>query len=174
MPAVPAYFHRLGDACELFGRLDNDWVDRSTVEQVLGVSKTVAWRILRRCGAVEGPGNTLVCRRDELVAALRRVQETGQFERESRRRERLTGYLERLAEIGRSRRTTVATEDRAMDLINTRFERLPTGITLTPKRLSIDFSSPEEFLQRVGSVIFALQNDYEAVRAFIESEPKAP
>jgi hypothetical protein len=109
-----------------------------------------------------------------LVAALRRVQETGQYERENHRRERLTGYLERLAEVGRSRRTTVATEERAMDLINTRFERLPAGITLTPKRLSIEFSSPEEFLQRVGSVIFALQNDYDAIRVFIESGTTAP
>jgi len=125
-------------------------------------------------GAVDGPGNTLVCRRGELVGALRRVQETGQFERENRRRERLSGYLERLAEVGRSRRTTVATEAKARDLINTRFDRLPAGITLTPKHLSIDFSSPEEFLQRVGSVIFALQNDYEAIRAFIESAATAP
>jgi len=174
MPAVPSYFHRLGEACEVFGQLDSEWIDRSTVEQVLGVSKTVAWRILRRCGAVDGPGNTLICRRDGFVAALRLVQETGRFERESRRRERLSGYLERLAEVGRSRRTTVATEERAMDLINTRFARLPAGITLTPKHLSIDFSSPEEFLQRVGSVIFALQNDYEAIRAFIESATTAP
>ena len=174
MPAVPSYFHRLGDACEVFGRLDSDWVDRATVEQVLCVSKTVAWRILRRCGAVDGPGNTLICRRDELVAALRRVQETGQFERGNRRRERLSGYLERLAEVGRSRRTTVAIEARAMDLINTRFGRLPAGITLTPQRLAIDFSSPEEFLQRVGSVIFALQNDYDAIRVFIESGTTAP
>jgi hypothetical protein len=174
MPAIPSYFHRLGDACEVLGRLDCDWIDRSTLEEVMGVSKTVAWRILRRCGAVDGPGNTLICRRDELVAALRRVQETGQFERENRRRERLSGYLERLAEVGRTRRTKVATEEKAMDLINTRFERLPAGITLTPTRLSIDFSSPEEFLQRVGSVIFALQNDYEAVRAFIEAGTTAP
>jgi hypothetical protein len=168
MPARPAYFHRLADAIEVFQRLETDWVDRRTVEDVLGVSKTVAWRILRRCGGVDGPGNVLVCRREDLVAALAKVRSTGEFERESRRRDRLSGYLERLAEVGRSRRTTVATEERAREILSARFTRLPPGILLTPKQLTIDFGSPEEFLQRMGAVIFALQNDYEAIREFIE------
>lgn len=174
MPARPSYFHRLADAIEVFRLVNADWVDRSTVEEVLGVSKTVAWRILKRCGAIDGPGNTLICPRNELVNALSQLQSTGEFERESRRRDRLTGYLERLAEVGRSRRTTVATEAKALDLVNTRFERLPEGIILTAGNLTIDFATPEEFLQRVGSVIFALQNDYESIREFIESgSPKS-
>ena len=161
MPATPSYFHRLADAIAIFRGVGIEWIDRRTVEEVLGVSKTVAWRIMRRCGAGDGPGNTLVCRRDDLVNALTRLQATGEFEREERRRDRLSEYLARMAEIGAARKTTVATAQNALDLVNARFGRLPAGILLTNRRLTVDFGTAEEFLQRMGAVIFALQNDYE-------------
>ena len=169
MPAKPAYFHRLDDALRLFFQLPDEWVDRRTVQEILGVSKTVAWRIMRRCGAGEGPGNTLVCRRDALVRSLECLRATGDFEREAGRRDRLTRYLEALAEAGRTRRTPVATQAQALDLVSSRFGRFPAGVSLTRERLTVDFASPEEFLQRIGAVIFALQNDYDAIRAFIDS-----
>jgi hypothetical protein len=168
VPAKPNYFHRLSDALALIQQLDSELVDRRTVEELLGVSKTVAWRIMRRCGAQEGPGNTLICLRKDLAAALQRLQATGEFEREERRRNRLTTYLQRLAEMGLSRRTTVATQSQAWALIHSRFQNLPAGISLTPKNLTIEFTSADEFLQRIGAVIFALQNDYESIREFIE------
>ena len=70
MPARPAYFHRLADAIAVLEKLPSAWIDRQTLQEILGVSKTVAWRILRQCGASQGPGNTLICARQELVAAL--------------------------------------------------------------------------------------------------------
>src|ERR1035438_9095920 len=88
VPAKPAYYHRLDVAIAVFRGLPAEWIDRRTVEEVLRVSKTVAWRIMRRCGASDGPGNTLVCRREELILALVRLQSTGEFDREIRRRER--------------------------------------------------------------------------------------
>src|SRR5581483_316667 len=169
MPARPLYFHRLEGAIGALEGLPTEWIDRRTLEELLGVSKTVAWRILRRCGAEEGPGNTLICRRGLLIDALRRVQSTGEFEREVRRRDRLSVYLERLAEIGRSRKTKVASEAKALEIVNARFDRLPAGITLSANSLLVEFHSPEQFLERIGVLIYTLQNDYDAVRAFLES-----
>src|SRR5271157_1611628 len=168
MPAKPSYFHRVGEAIEALQQVPSDWVDRRAVEEVLGVSKTVAWRIMRHCGAVDGPGNTLVCGRSGLVAALAKLQATGEFEREARRRDRVSAYLEHLAQLGRTKRTTVAKRGRALELLSSRFGKLPAGVELTPRRLTVEFSSPEEFLETVGAVIFALQNDFEAVKEFIE------
>jgi hypothetical protein len=123
---------------------------------------------MRRCGAGDGPGNTLVCPRDEFVRSLEKLQATGEFERDVRRRDRLRDYLERMAGVVQSRRTTVATHEQALELVNARFGRLPPGIVLTKSQLTVDFTSPEEFLQRIGAIVFALQNDYEAIREFIE------
>lgn len=172
MPAKPFYFRQIPVAVEALRRLESDWIDRRTIEETLGVSKTVAWRILRRCGARDGPGNTLVCPRDGLIAALVAWQGDGDYQHEIRRRDRISGYLDKLAEFGRSRRTKVAEDRKAAELLSSRFGRLPAGIELTPRRLTVDFSSPQEFLERVGAVIFALQNDFDAVRNFIEAGPR--
>jgi hypothetical protein len=169
MPAKPAYFHRVADAIENLKSMDCDWVDRRMVEELLGVSKTVAWRVLRRCGGEEGPGNALMCPRERLIAALEQLQATGEVEREVRRRDRVSGYLDRLAEFGRTKRTQVATAQQAVELLSSRFGALPAGVEFTPRRLTVEFASPEEFLQRIGAIIFTLQNDYDSVRQFIES-----
>ena len=144
-------------------------MDRRTVEETLGVSKTVAWRILRRCGGQDGPGATLVCRREQFIQALARLQSGDDVEREVRRRDRISAYLDRFAELGRAKRTQIASDRKAEELLSSRFASLPPQVEFTPRRLEIAFSTPEEFLERIGAVIFALQNDFESVRAFIES-----
>jgi hypothetical protein len=171
MPAQPAYFHRLTDALDVFRRISVEWIDRRTLQETLGVSKTVAWRILRQCGGIGGPGNTLVCRRPELIEALERLQQTGHYTREIRRRERVESQLAELLTAARSRHIQITTEHRAGDLVSTRFGKLPPGIDLTPERLTIEFAGVEEFLRKVGAVVFALQNDYELICSFIEAAP---
>jgi len=171
MPARPAYFHRLTEACDVFAQLNTDWIDRKTLQETLGVSKTVAWRILRSCGASAGPGNALVCRRDSLLQALRTLQSTGACEFELRRRGRLESNLAQLAGAARSRHVQVAPPARSRVLLHTRFHQLPPGVELTPTRLSIDFAGTEDFLEKFAAVVFALQNDYEAMREFIDSTP---
>jgi hypothetical protein len=56
----------------------------------------------------------------------------------------------------------------ALELINTRFAKLPANVALTPCSLHIDFFGTEEFLKAVGAVVYALHNDYEAISSFIE------
>lgn len=173
MPARPFYFHRLSDAIAELRRSTAEWVDRRMLEETLGISKPVAWRLMRRCGAEEGPGHALVCWREELIRALEEYAESGEFRQEARRRGRVEAYLLEMAEFALSRKTQVAADRKASELLSSRFGKLPRGVEMTPRRLTVDFSDPEDFLQKIGSVIFALQNDFDAVREFIESEPRA-
>ncbi|HEY3412150.1 MAG TPA: hypothetical protein VGM51_03725 [Armatimonadota bacterium] len=70
-------------------------MDRRQLEELLGVSKTVAWRLLRHCGAEPGPGNTLICRRPALIARLEELlAEGGRLDHEIRRHDRLAVFLE--------------------------------------------------------------------------------
>ena len=171
MPAKPSYCHRLTEGILALEGLSTDWVDRRQLEEALGISKTVAWRVLRRCGARQGPGNTIVCRRTELIEGLKRLeQDGGKFEYEIRRRNRLEDYLNRMRAYLAASREKVAPDSEALSLRNTRFSSLPSSVTLTPRSLHIDFSSPEDFLKAFGAVVFALSNDYEAVRDFIEAD----
>ena len=150
--------------------MDSEWIDRRALQGSLNISKTVAWRIMRRCGAVEGPGGALVCRRVDLIAAFNTVLQTGEFRQELRRRARVEEYLASAAQIGRAKQRKVVPDSRALDLLSSRFSKLPAGIELGAHKLSIEFFGTEDFLEKVGSLVFALQNDYEAISAFIERE----
>ena len=172
MPARPSYFHRVEEALEVFRSLAGDWIDRRTIEQTFGVSKTVAWRIMRSSGAIPGPGNTLVCARGGLLASLEHLQKTGHYEHEVLRRERLENRLSGLLAAARSKHLRVATEDRAITLLSTRFAKLPPGMELTHKRLTVEFSGMADFLEKVGALVYALHNDYESVAGFLESDSK--
>src|SRR5512146_391539 len=139
MPARPAYFHRISEALEVLRRLPSPWIDRRAVEETLGVSKTVAWRIMRRCGAADGPGNTLVCGRTELIAALENLEQSPECDREIRRRGRLEQRLGDLLAAARSQHVTVARKERGLEMAGSRFAKLPAGVELTRGRLNIEF-----------------------------------
>ena len=171
MPARPSYFHRLTDAIATFRRLPSEWIDRRTVEETLGVSKTVAWRLLRRCGATEGPGNTLVCRRETLIASLEHIYREDDCQREVGRRDRLESRLGQLLAAARSRHVQLVPEGKGAEIVSSRFGKLPEGISLTSRELTVSFADSADFLRKIGAIVFALQNDYEAIREFIDSHP---
>ena len=170
MPARPAYFHRLADAITVLERLSCAWIDRQTLQDILGVSKTVAWRVLRQCGASQGPGNTLICERQQLVAALESLRTGEPCGRELRRRQRLEDRLTQLLTAARSQHIRVVPDSSALELVSTRFAHLPPGVELSPARLSIDFFGTEDFLEKLGAVVFALQNDFETISDLIRHE----
>lgn len=171
MPAKPSYSHRLPDAIAALEAFSSDWVGRRQLEEVLGVSKTVAWRLLRHCGAEEGPGDALLCPRTELISRLRELLEDGAIHaREIRRREKLGALLERIRPDVVANLTRVVRRDQALELRSTTFGKLPANVSLTPSSLHIDFFGTEDFLQAFGAVVYALHNDYEAISRFIERE----
>lgn len=172
MPPIPSYFHRLEQALPAFEQLPCDWVDRRTVEELLDISKPVAWRLLRQCGAQEGPGNTLICPKARFLAALRELAASPPCRQQVQRRQRLEEYLAGIARVGRSLQVTVAPAQRAPALISSRLSSLPEGVHLSPGRLTIAFTSTQDFLEKVGSVVFALQNDFDRVRAFLEQDQR--
>src|SRR5215207_10454027 len=108
MPATPLYIHRLGAGLAALEAGTAEWVDRRAVEEALGVSKWTAWRILKRCGAEDGPGGSLVCRREDLVRRLRAIQENGVFAPEIERRKRVERYLDQILRFSVQQHTKIA------------------------------------------------------------------
>ena len=169
MPTPPLWIHRLADALPALASLPQDLVDRRTLEELLGVGKWTAWRILRLCGAQEGPGGALVCRREDLVHRLQAVQQDGRFAPELARRDRLERYLDGMLAYATQKHTEIARHTAAEALVSTRFAHLPPGIDLQPGELRIQFSGTDDFLRKIGAVVFALQNDLESISEFIEA-----
>src|SRR5690242_11920740 len=111
MPVTPLYIHRLDAGVAVLER-GPEWVDRKAVEEALGVSKWTAWRLLKRCGADDGPGGALVCRRDDLIRRLREIQE-GVWAPEIERRKRVERYLDQIARFSTQKRAKIAENDAA-------------------------------------------------------------
>jgi hypothetical protein len=169
MPAVPLYLHRLADAIASLDALPQAWIDRRTLEEALGVSKWTAWRILKAAGATEGPGSALVCPRQELLARLRTLQQDGRFAPEIARRQRVEHYLDGMVRYATSRHKEIARNQDAEALLGSRFQNLPPGVELTPGELRIAFFGTEDFLQKFGALVYALQNDFEKIQELIEA-----
>lgn len=169
MPAVPVYVHRLATGIAALEALPHDLIDRRTLEEVLGVGKWTAWRIMKRCGAEDGPGNTLICRRENLLAQLRQLQADRRFGPEIQRRDRLERYLENIAQYASRQHKQVARRHEAEALLSSRFSSLPPGVDLSPTELRIAFHGTEDFLQKFGAVVFALRNDFEQIQEFLEN-----
>lgn len=170
MPSVPLFLHRLADAIQTLEALPGDLVDRHTLQEALGTSKWTAWRILRTSGATDGPGGALVCRRPDLIAALRKIQADRRFAPEIARRERVAGYLDSIARYAVSKHKEIARDEGASELLSSRFASLPPGVDLSQGELRIAFFGTEDFLQKVGAVVYALRNDFEEIQRFIEQE----
>jgi hypothetical protein len=167
MPSTPLWIHHLTDALPALERLPLDLLDRRAVEEALGVGKWTAWRIMRQCGATEGPGGALVCRRETLVEHLRRFQEDGRFRPEIARRERVEQYLDGMLQYATRKHTVIARDSAAEEMLGARFSKLPAGVDLQPGELRIQFSGSEDFLQKFGAVVYALHNDFESISDFI-------
>jgi hypothetical protein len=173
MPTVPTYIHRLGQAVAALQGLPTEWIDRRALEEALGVSKWTAWRILKRCGAEEGPGGALMCRRDHLIRQLEQLQEHGSYPGEIERRERVEQYLDSIVQFASRKHKEIARGNEAsIALLSARFSSLPPGVELTSTELKISFHGTDDFLRKVGAVVYALQNDLEAMSEFIDYSGK--
>lgn len=169
MPAKPSYSQRLGAAVAFLELRQETWIDRKTVEEALGVSKTVAWRLMRQSGATSGPGGTLVCERDALLTAFRAMLSGGVHRAEIERQARVERLLENLRPSVRSRMILAAEGKAAERMLSQTMAGLPAGVTLTSSSLTIEFHGMEEFLARFGAVVFALHNDYDKMEALLAS-----
>jgi hypothetical protein len=172
VPRKPRHWLHLEDAAAAaVERLDLEWVDRATLQEALGCSQTEAWRILKKLGAEPGPGGALVLARKVFAGRVRAYLEDPRVSFERRRRERLEAALDALNPRTRARLVKVVDEHRpaeAARLLSSRFDELPEGVELTPHSLHIEFQGREEFLERLGALIFALENDTERVLEFVE------
>src|SRR4051812_12317794 len=108
VPGSPLYSHRLSNAVEVLERLETDWVDRRTLQETMGVSKWTAWRILKRCGAAEGPGGSLICGRAELIRSLRELQQDDRIAPEIARRRRVESYLDGMVQYASRKQKEIA------------------------------------------------------------------
>ena len=148
------WYGRLPHAIEALERLPSPWVDRSTLQELLGVGKRRAQQILAPVVTVRVGRNGLA-EKDALRGHLSRLAEGESAAYERRRLQRFAEQLSRWAATPR------LPLEAPRSVIDQEFASLPAGIELSAGRITVQFTTPAEALEKLLSLAMAVANDQE-------------
>jgi hypothetical protein len=162
MPSPPQWFQWVDDALEALRAFPGPLVDRASLETLLRVSRRTAIRLMNGFGGYQA-GKTFLIDREDLIAALERVQTGETFSHEVRRRIRLADDLERTRRDWRARQVKlpVAAEPRQA-------ASLPAGMRIVRAGvLEVEFSSGGELLGRLYELVRMAGEDFETFETLL-------
>jgi hypothetical protein len=160
MPRKSDWLLRLPTIQRELQQLSVPVVDRSMIESVFQVGRRRAIQLLHCFGGYQS-GRTFLLDRNSLLRALASLESGDEFSMEFRRKERLSSELDRLREFTRAARVSVPV---APGVYDTRLNSLPPGVHLESGRLTVEYGSPEQLLERLFALSQALLNDLEQFR----------
>jgi hypothetical protein len=163
MPDKPLWLDRLPEAIRQLETASDPWVDRPTLETLLGIGRRRAQQLLSAL-AQRRVGTSLVAGRADVVAHLKRISAGEEAHYDSRRRKQLWTQL---AEARREwiRRPPILVEVpnaqvRRLELHD--FDGLPDGVDLAPGSITVRFREPDEALQKLMALAMAISQNRQA------------
>jgi hypothetical protein len=159
MPDKPVWYDRLTEAEAQIAALPSPWVDRKTLESVLGVGRRRAQQILQPLIRLTIGKNGLAMKED-VIAYLRQLAQGDAASFERQRRDRLAALIDTWhREAQEQPRVLVEAPD---SIVNQEINSLPAGVRLAPGRILIEgFTTPDEAKQKLLALIMAIGNDPE-------------
>jgi hypothetical protein len=145
MPAKPVWYNRINEIVRGLEALPRPFVDRATVEFVLGIGRRRAQQIMAPC-ITDRVGTNGLADRAALITRLRHLAEgdDGYYERQRRRK-----VAEILAQLQKERRERPQLLVEApVQMLTQEFKNLPTGVRLEPGCITVRFDKPQEALDR--------------------------
>ncbi len=157
MPDKPLWLGQLDRAIHDLEGLSLPWVDRATVERILGVGRRRAQQLLAPVATIR-IGTSAVALRRDLIAHLEKIASAGSAQHEARRRRKLW------SEIGRWRQQWIEQPPVLVEVppdILRRIRKedvdgLPEGVDLAPGTITIRFSTPTEALEKLLALAMAV------------------
>ncbi len=120
-------------------------VDRSLIESLFQVGRRRAIQLMHRFGGYQS-GRAFLLDRNALLRSLEALESGDEVSTEVRRKERLSAELDRLRGFTRAARISVPA---APGVYDTRLSSLPLGVYLEPGKLTVEYGSPEQLLERL-------------------------
>jgi hypothetical protein len=157
MPAKPMWYARLDQILAEIRSLPYPWIDRLTLQKLLRVGPRRAQQILQPLVSLQLGANGLADRQ-ALIEHLKRLASSEAVELEQRRRERFREAFARWREE-RLKHPQVLTEAPSR-IVNQKFDDLPAGVRFEPGRITLEFETPEEALERLLALAMAIGNDF--------------
>ena len=146
--------------------LPRPFVDRATLEFLLGVGRRRAQQILAPC-ITERVGTNGLADRDALIARLRRIAagDDGYYERRRRR-----NVAEILAQLQKDRlKRPQLLVEAPLQILTQEFMNLPAGVDLEPGRISLTFDQPQQALEKLLALAMAIGNDFDRFERQVRS-----
>jgi hypothetical protein len=157
VPAKPAWYGKLDEIVRELETLPRPFVDRATIEFLLGVGRRRAQQILAPC-ITDRVGSNGLADRQALIARLRRLAAGDDGYYELQRRRKLSAILAQLQKERLARPQLLVEAPAAV--VSQGFESLPAGVHLDPGRITVDFAEPREALEKLLALAMAISNDF--------------
>jgi hypothetical protein len=163
LPDKPLWYSRLPQAITALEKSTEPWVDRTTVEFLLGVGRRRAQQLLQPLVSKTLGRNGLVAR-GRLLSYFRKLAAGEDIDYETQRRERVRAIL---TEARAQPRVLV---EAPLRVLHQRLAQLPTGVTLSPGRIVVEgFTTADEALQKLLALALAAGNEPEAFAEAVSS-----
>ena len=159
MPAKPSWYGKLESVIEDLRASPRSFVDRATVEFLLGVGRRRAQQIMAGC-ITDHVGANGLADREKLIERLQGLAESEARYYEVRRRDKVAEVLGRLRQQ-RLERPQLFVEAPAA-VVHQGLEDLPPSVRVEPGRVTVEFEEPHELLEKLLALAMAISNDFDA------------
>ncbi len=158
MPAKPAWYRNLSNIIRGLQAHPYPYVDRATIEFLLGVGRRRAQQIIAPC-VTDRVGTNGLADRDALVHRLQLLAAGDDTFYEIRRRRKVAALITALRQE-RLRKPQLLVE--AQDaVLQQEFDNLPPGVRLEPGHITVEFEQPQQALEKLLALAMAISNDFE-------------
>lgn len=154
MPDKPTWCGDLDTIACTLRALPDPWIDRSTLEQLLGIGRRRAQQILAPCVSRQVGVNGMADR-ETVIAHLGRLATGEKAHYENQRRRRLAEHIETL----QSERRKAVLVEAPSAIVNQQLADLPEGVSITPGRITVTFNTTQQALERLLALAMAAGND---------------
>jgi hypothetical protein len=156
VPAKPLWYNQLDAIIQALETYPRPFVDRATVEYLLGVGRRRAQQIMEPC-VTDRIGANGLADRVQLVARLRALAQSEDRGYEQQRRKRVGKVLNDLRKAWLEQPRVLV--EAPVSIVNQEFEDLPRGIRVEGGRISIEFDEPQQALEKLLALAMAIGNN---------------
>jgi hypothetical protein len=158
VPAKPAWYSKVNNIIGELRCSPRTFVDRATVEFLLGVGRRRAQQIMAPC-IIDRVGTNGLADRDLLITRLRQLADGDEGHYEIKRRRKVAAVLDQLRRE-RIEQPQLLVEA-PIQVVNQEFEDLPPGIRLEAGQITVEFREPQQALEKLLALAMAISNDFE-------------
>jgi hypothetical protein len=158
VPARPIWYSKIPYIFDELRAHPHPYIDRATVEFLLGVGRRRAQQIIAPC-IIDRVGSNGLADREALITHLQRLAEGDDAFYEIKRRRKVAKLIGRLRQERIDRPQLLV--EAPIGVVNQEFENLPPGVHLETGRITVEFEAPQEALQKLLALAMAISNNFD-------------